>query len=140
VGNPADATKTDEDEACAESSWLRGVLGLENLVNCCRLCLLGERACSSRLFIGGDYCQTVSTMALGLEELGCFLAVAIPVPRFVSLVQLLQVEAQIHQVALRHFVLDTSSETIPALHCHRLRNVANNFLCPTGQHMYLLVT
>jgi len=81
VGNPADATKTDEDEACAESSELRGVLGLENLVNCCRLCLLGERACSSGLFIGGDYCQTVSTMALGLEELGCFLAVAIPVPR-----------------------------------------------------------
>ena len=77
MGNPADATKTDEDEACAESSELRGVLGLENLVNCCRLCLLGERACSSGLFIGGDYCQTVSTMALGLE----------------------QVEAQIHQVA-----------------------------------------
>ena len=60
----------------------------------------GEKgARSSGLFIGGDYCQTVSTMALGLEELGCFLAVAIPVPRFVSLVQLVQVEAQIHQVA-----------------------------------------
>ena len=40
----------------------------------------------------------------------------------------------------RHFVLDTNRpEIIPALHCHRLRNVANNFV-PVGQHMYLLVT